>query len=90
MSISFPSETSIRATLATVGLLGAFFAPWWVPLACMIMLAIRYPAWEALVIGLIMDFLWLPEVGLHIPKFLIAGIVLVWICAPLRNQFLRP
>lgn len=90
MSIFFPSETSIRATLALIGLLGAFFAPWWVPLICMIALSLRYPSWEALAIGLVMDLLWLPSEGYEIPVFLIVGLVLVWICAPLRNQFLRP
>ncbi len=90
MSIFSPSETKIRAVLCLVGLLGAFFAPWWVPLICMIGLALRYPAWEVLIIGLVMDLLWLPGEGFHTPVFLIGAIVLVWICAPLRNQFLRP
>ncbi|OGG48703.1 hypothetical protein A3C18_02485 [Candidatus Kaiserbacteria bacterium RIFCSPHIGHO2_02_FULL_54_11b] len=71
-------------------MLGAFFAPWWVPLICMIVLALRYPAWEVFVIGLVVDLLWLPSLGFQIPIFLIAGLVLVWICAPLRSQFLRP
>ena len=89
MSIFFPSEIKIRVLVASIGMAGAFFAPWWVPLVCMIVLAVRYPAWEVLFIGLVMDLLWLPEGGLEIPVFLLAGIVLVWICAPLRNQFLR-
>lgn len=90
MSIFSLSATSIRVAIAVIGFLGAFFAPWWVPLVCILMLALRYPAWEALFIGLIMDLLWLPGEGFEIPVFLIASIVLVWICAPLRNQFLRP
>ncbi len=71
-------------------MLGAFFAPWWIPLACIAALALRYPAWEALFIGLLMDLLWLPGQGFEVPFFLIASIALVWMCAPLRNQFLRP
>ncbi len=90
MSIFSPSEIKIRIFVASVGILGAFFAPWWVPLACMVLLALRYPAWEVLFIGLVMDLLWLPGEGFEVPFFLIGGIVLVWICAPLRNQFLRP
>ena len=89
MSIFFPSEIKIRVLITSIGMAGAFFAPWWVPLVCMIVLAVRYPAWEVLFIGLVMDLLWLPEGGLEMPVFLLAGIVLVWICAPLRNQFLR-
>jgi len=90
MSIFSPSEIKIRFTVAAIGMLGAFFAPWWVPLICMIVLALRYPAWEVFVIGLVVDLLWLPSLGFQIPIFLIAGLVLVWICAPLRSQFLRP
>ncbi len=90
MSIFSPSETKIRTLVALVGLLGAFFAPWWVPLVCMIGLALRYPAWEVLFIGLTIDLLWLPGEHFEAPVFLITGIALVWICAPLRNQFLRP
>lgn len=88
MSIFSPSETKIRSALGIVGIAGAFFLPWWVPLVCMIALALRYPAWEVLVIGLVMDMLWLPGEGLEWPVFLITGIALVWICAPLRQQFL--
>lgn len=90
MSIFSPSETNIRSVVGIAGIAGAFFLPWWVPLVCMIGLALRYPAWEVLVIGLVMDLLWLPGQGFEWPVFLITGIVLVWICAPLRNQFLRP
>ena len=90
MSIFSPSEIKIRTAVASIGLLGAFFAPWWIPLLCMIALALRYPAWEVLFIGLVMDLLWLPTTGFQIPWFLIGGIALIWICAPLRNQFLRP
>jgi len=89
MSIFSPSETKVRFAVGAVGIAGAFFLPWWVPLACMIGLSLRYPAWEVLVIGLVMDLLWLPGQGFEIPVFLLAGIALVWICAPLRQQFLR-
>ena len=80
---------SIRAAIAIVAVLGVFVALWWVPLVCMILLALRYPAWEVPVIGLLMDFLWLPGSGhFVIPLFMIGGIGIVWICAPLRDQFL--
>lgn len=86
----FPSANKARLIVGLLGIVGAFFLPWWVPLVCMIALALRYPAWEALVIGLLMDMLWLPGQPFEVPVFLIAGIALVWICAPLRSQFLRP
>ncbi|MBI5457158.1 hypothetical protein HY971_00310 [Candidatus Kaiserbacteria bacterium] len=90
MSIFYPSATSIRVILALIGFLGIFFAPWWVPLICIIALSLRYPAWEVPIIGLLMDLLWLPGEGFQIPLFLIGSIALVWVCAPLRSQFLRP
>ncbi len=89
MSIFYPSATSIRVLLALVGFLGIFSAPWWVPLICMIALSLRYYAWEVPFIGLFMDLMWLPEAGFQIPMFLIGSIALVWICAPLRQQFLQ-
>ena len=90
MSIFSPSETKIRLLIAGVGLLGAFFAPWWVPLICMLALSLRYPAWEVPLIGLVVDMLWLPGDGFHYPVFTLVGIVFVWLCAPLRAQFLQP
>ena len=89
MSTFFPSRTSVRILIALLGTLGVLFAPWWVPLLCMIVLSLRYPAWEVPLIGLLMDLVWLPATGLELPLFLIGGILIVWICAPLRSQFLR-
>lgn len=90
MSTLYLSETSIRIALAALGLVSVFFAPWWVPLICMLVLSVCYPAWEVLVIALVMDLVWLPGTGFELPLFLIGGIALVWICAPLRSRFLRP
>src|SRR3989344_1387333 len=55
MSIFSPSETKVRFAVGAVGIAGAFFLPWWVPLACMIGLSLRYPAWEVLFLGLVID-----------------------------------
>ena len=84
------AATSIRLSLTLIGVASVFFAPWWVALVCMILLSLLYPAWEVLGIALLMDLLWLPGGGWGFPLFLIGAIVLVWICAPLRAQFLRP
>ena len=78
----------IRPTLALVGILGAIFAPPWVPLICMVLLAFRYPAWEVLFIGLLVDFLWLPAFAHGAPLFTIAGFILAWGLEPLRKEFL--
>lgn len=75
--------------LAVVGVFGALFAPPAVPLLAIVILAIRYPAWEVLGIGLLVDFLWLPEVSLYAPPlFTIAALALVWGFEPLRREFL--
>lgn len=72
------------------GILGAIFAPPWVPLIAIGLLALRYPAWEVLVIGAWVDFLWLPSGSFidPLPLFTIAALVLVWGLEPLRNEFL--
>jgi len=79
----------MRPTLAICGVLSAIFAPPWVTIICMGLLAFRYPASEVLFIGLLVDFLWMPAGFLHpLPIFTIAGLILVWGLEPLRNEFL--
>jgi len=77
---------SIRAFAAVFGFFGALFMPMWVPIAAIIFLAIFWRAWEALLLGLFMALLWSPSHG--IPFFPIGAILVVWICEPLRSEFL--
>ena len=87
--MSYLPISSARIVLGILGILGAFFAPPWVPLLVIILLAVRYPAWEILVVGLLVDFLWLPGISLQtLPLFTIVGLVLVWGLAPLRSELL--
>ncbi len=79
---------NIRFFLVIIALSGALFAPWWVPLLCMVFLTLRYASWEVPLIGLLIDLLWLPAEGNALPLFTIIGITLVWIFMPLRKQFL--
>ena len=90
--MSYLSETNIRSTLALIGFLATLFAAWWVPLIIMTLLALRYRAWEVLLLGLLIDLLWLPSLGLFspLPLCTLFSIATVWIFEPLRNQFLRP
>lgn len=83
-------DNSIRVLLFALGVLGALFAPFWVPLMCMLLLSMRFRAWEVLFLGLLIDFLWLPSVGyLHpVPLFTVGSILLVWALEPLRREFL--
>lgn len=83
------SAGSIRLVLGALGIVGTVFAPPWVPFCIMIFLAVCFPAWEVLVIGLIVDLLWIPESLLHtIPLFTVAGLVMMWGFEPLRREFL--
>ena len=78
--------TILRISVAVIGFLGAIFAPWWIPAICIVLLSVRFRAWEAILLGVLMDLLWLPAGGL--PLFTIGAIVCVWIFEPLRTEFL--
>ena len=79
-------ENSIRIFLGIFGALAVLFGPAWLPVVPMVLLSIRFRAWEAMVLGLFMDFMWLPWFG--VPMFLILSIILVWIFEPLRKELL--
>lgn len=81
----------MRALVASVGLVSAFIGLPWLTAFCIIALTIRYPAWEAIALGLLMDLLWLPgTISLEaFPFFTIGTIIIIWLFEPLRNQFLR-
>lgn len=82
--------SSMRISLTVAGILGAIFSPPWVPLVCMGILALRFRAWEVMVLGMLVDFLWLPTGTLleTLPLFTIVGVVLAWGLEPLRSEFL--
>ena len=82
---------SIRIIIAAVGFVGAVFAPPWVTLACIILLSLRYRAWEVIILGLATDLMWLPGgPSLHLfPLFTLLSLILVWGLEPLRLQFLE-
>lgn len=91
--MSFLSAGSFRFALGFFGLLSALFAPPWVPLLAMAVLALGFTAWEVPFIGLIIDFSWhVPTaaeswIGM-IPLFTVAGVLLMWSFEPLRREFL--
>ena len=80
----------MRVFLAGAAVLGAIFFPPWVPLVCMGLLALRFRAWEVIILGMLVDFLWLPSVTFFgtLPLFTIAGLILAWGLEPLRSEFL--
>src|SRR3989344_1238649 len=89
---SLRMSNSIRPALGLFGLFCAFIAPPWVTLLVMIILALRYRAWEVLVLGLLVDLLWFTPSSVEgftlLPLFTFAGLALVWGFEPLRREFL--
>jgi hypothetical protein len=83
-------ERYFRVAIAIFGIIAVFVLPWWVAVACIVLLALRYQAWEAIVIGALIDLTWLPSVSVahSLPIFAILAIVIVWGLEPLRAQFL--
>jgi len=82
-------ENSVRIGVAALGFFGALYISPWVPVVCIVLLAIRFRAWEAIVLGVFIDLMWLP--GGHfasLPLFTMGSIVVVWLLEPLRSEFL--
>jgi len=85
-------QNYVRVALAVIGLISIFILPTWVPVLCIVALALRFRAWEAILIGVLIDLTWLPSgSSIHmLPLFTILALVIVWGLEPLRAQFLLP
>jgi len=81
----------IRITVAVLGFLGALVAPTWVPLVCIVILSLRFRAWEGILLGVLIDLLWLPFGApfTFFPFYTVASILIVWGLEPLRLELLR-
>jgi len=79
----------IRAFIAAAGFLGIIFFPPWFSLVCGIILAVRYRAWEVILMGLCMDLLWMPSGAWQIPYATLLAIFIVWALEPLRSELLN-
>lgn len=79
-----------RTVVTIVGALAAVFISPWITALCIVVLCIRFRAIEALVLGALLDFLWLPHDTLitMFPVCTIVTLVLVWGFEPLRLEFL--
>lgn len=77
----------MRLVLSLLGLLSALFAPYYITALFIIALCVRYRAYEAVALGLILDFLWQPA-GAHLPFFTVIALVSLWGFEPLRREFL--
>ena len=84
---------NLRIIVAAIGFIGVVFLPPWVPLLCIVLLAVRFRAGDAILIGAFMDLTWLPSgmifSSIHtLPLFTVAALLIVWGFEPLRAQFL--
>ena len=88
MSISLTNTT--RISLGLLAASGALFTVWWIPAICMLLLSLRFRAWEVPLLGLLIDFLWLPAGSpfVNIPIFTLVALVVVWLFEPMRSQLL--
>jgi hypothetical protein len=82
---------TIRTVLFLFGALAALFLSPWVTAICIVALSIRYRAIEAVALGALIDFLWLPHDTLFtmLPLCTIVALVVVWGFEPLRLEFLQ-
>lgn len=82
---------AIRITLTIIGAIAAVVLTPWITAACIVVLSIRYRAVEAIALGALLDFLWLPHntVLTMFPLCTLMSIIVVWGFEPLRVEFLR-
>ena len=79
-----------RIAIAFFGFISIFTLPPWIPFLCIILLALRYSAWEAIILGALVDLVWLPSgTSIHLlPLFTIGALIIVWGLEPIRARFL--
>lgn len=75
----------MRTVLAFLGFFSVIFLSSWAALVVIVVLSLRYRAWEAIAIGLFADMLWHAH---GIPYFMIAAIAIVWMLEPVRMRLL--
>ena len=82
---------AIRSILTTLGVVGAIFLSPWVTAVCIVALSVRYRAVEAIALGALLDFLWLPHDTLltMFPLCTLVTLVIVWGFEPLRMEYLN-
>ncbi len=81
---------ALRITLALALCVSALFLAWWVSIILMIALAAHSRAWEIILVGFLMDCIWLPAGGLFspVPVFTLAAIAIAWLFEPIRSRIL--
>jgi hypothetical protein len=83
------SHPGVRVVFALTAFLSTLAVTPILSILCMGMLSLRYRAWEVPLLGLFMDFLWLPAESTF-PFMTLLSIALAWGFEPLRREFLLP
>lgn len=80
----------MRFLLALTACIGALYLPPFVPFIILVVLALRFRAHEAILLGLGMDLVWLPaDITSAVPWCTLIAIMIVWALEPLRVQLLK-
>ncbi|MBI5470408.1 hypothetical protein HY968_03790 [Candidatus Kaiserbacteria bacterium] len=80
-------EARIRTGVFLAGVFFALYLPWWVTPILILCVLLRFRAWEALVLALCVDLIYMP-LSSHWPLFLIGTICVAWLLEPLRSAIL--
>ena len=80
-----------RTIVFLIGAISAMLLSPWIAALCIVVLSVRYRAYEAVALGAFLDLLWLPHDSLlfSLPLCTIVSLLLVWGFEPLRAEFLR-
>ncbi len=80
-----------RVMCTALGAIASLFIAPWITAVCIVVLSVRFRALEAVALGSLLDFLWLPHdsVLTMFPLCTIVSLVLVWGFEPLRLEFLH-
>jgi hypothetical protein len=80
----------VRILAVIIAVYGVLFGPVWLPIIVIVLLSVRFRAWEALLVGMSMDLIWMPSASLLplMPFFTIVALVIVWGFEPLRRELM--
>jgi hypothetical protein len=80
----------MRQLLLTFILISSLFAPIWAVIILAGITSFRYRLWELLLIGLFIDFIYLPTGGFMGFPYIatVISLILVWGLEPLRSQLI--
>ncbi len=83
---------AVRIFLGAASFASVIFAPWWLVFFCILLLCLRFQAWEVILVGIFMDLYWMPSsifTSLYaLPLATLVAVLLIFGLEPLRRQLL--